>query len=184
MMLPFGAAAVYSMVWHHEIIAVPGVLWLSSTVFLFVGWVMWWLPYRVLLGSSPLDAIGAFIASKALNHTVTMSAVKSLYTRRIPWQRTNKFPALPLGLGALMAARSELVLGSGLLFGGIGALLLFPHPGLLLLLVIGGLYQGFSYLSAPAMAILAEREIARELGRSNIQTALVSSAMEETNSSA
>ncbi len=141
-------------------IPVPGALWLSSTVILFAGWVMWWLPYRVLLRAPTRDVIGAFVASKALNHTVTMSAVKSLYTRRIPWLRTNKFPALPLGLGALAAATVELALGLALLLGGAGALLLLPHPGLLLLFVIGGVYQSLSYLAAPALAVLAEREVA------------------------
>jgi hypothetical protein len=165
MVLPLYAAAVCSMVWHREVIPVPGALWLTSTVVLFGGWVMWWLPYRALLGASMRDVIGAFVASKALNHTVTMSAVKSLYTQRIPWQRTNKFPALPLGLGALAAAKVELMLGLALLLGGVGALMLLPHPGLLLLFVIGGLYQSLSYLAAPALAVLAEREVAQEESR-------------------
>ncbi|MBI3539458.1 MAG: glycosyltransferase, partial [Candidatus Eisenbacteria bacterium] len=165
MVLPLYAAAVCSMVWHREVIPVPGVLWLSSTVILFGGWVMWWLPYRALLRASMRDVLGAFVASKALSHTVTMSAVKSLYTRRIPWQRTNKFPALPLGLGTLATARVELMLGLALLLGGAGALLLLPHPGLLLLFVIGGVYQSLSYLAAPALAMLAEREVALEGSR-------------------
>jgi cellulose synthase/poly-beta-1,6-N-acetylglucosamine synthase-like glycosyltransferase len=159
MLIPFAAAAVGSMIWHHEIIPVPAALWLSSTVVLFGGWVMWWLPYRFLLRASARDALGAFVASKALNHTVTMSAVKSLHTQRIPWLRTNKFPALPLGLGALASAGTELVLGLTLLLAGIAAFLLLPHPGLLLLLVIGGIYQSLGYLAAPALAILAEREL-------------------------
>jgi len=158
-LIPFAVAAVGSMIWHHEIIPVPVALWLSSTVVLFGGWVMWWLPYRFLLGASAKDALGAFVASKALNHTVTMSAVKSLHTQRIPWLRTNKFPALPLGLGALASAGAELVLGLTLLLAGIAAFLLLPHLGLLLLLVIGGIYQSLGYLAAPALAILAEREL-------------------------
>jgi len=162
LVLPIGMAAVASMIWHREVIPVPIALWLGSTVTLLAGWVMWWLPYRVLLGASVKDVIGAFVASKALGHTVTMSAVKSLYTERIPWLRTNKFPELPLGLGALLTARVELALGVGLLLAGIAALMLLPHPGLLLLLVIGGFYQSFGYLAAPAMAVVAERDLTAE----------------------
>jgi cellulose synthase/poly-beta-1,6-N-acetylglucosamine synthase-like glycosyltransferase len=162
LLLPFAAAAVGSIVWHREVIPVPAALWLSSSVVLFSGWVMWWLPYRVLLRASMKDVLGAFVASKALNHTVTMSAVKSLYTQRIPWLRTSKFPALPLGLGAVASAGAELLLGLALLMGGMVAFLLLPHPGLLLLLVIGGLYQSLSYLAAPALAVLAERELIME----------------------
>jgi hypothetical protein len=91
--------------------------------------------------------------------------VKSLYTQRIPWQRTNKFPVLAQGLGALAAAKVELAVGLTLLLGGVGALVLLPHLGLLLLLVIGGIYQSLSYLAAPAMALLAEREAASERRR-------------------
>jgi glycosyl transferase family 2 len=163
--MPLYAAAVCSMLWHREVIPVPGALWLCSTVTLFGGWVMWWLPYRALLGASMQDVIGAFVASKALGHTITMSAVKSLYTKRIHWQRTNKFPALPLGLGALAAAKVELLLGMTLLLGGIAALVLLPHPGLLLLLVIGGLYGSLGYLAAPALALLAERDVVMEESR-------------------
>lgn len=163
--MPLYAAAVCSMVWHREVIAVPGALWLSATVVLVGGWVMWWLPYRALLRASAQDLIGAFVASKALSHTVTMSAVKSLYTERIHWQRTDKFPALPLGLGVLATVKVELALGVALLLGGIGALAVLPHPGLVLLLVIGGLYQSLSYLSAPVLAMLSERDVVREGSR-------------------
>lgn len=162
LILPLGAAAVGSMIWHREVIAVPAALWLASTVTLVGGWVMWWLPYRVLLGASISDVVGAFVASKALGHTITMSAVKSLYTDRIPWQRTSKFPELPLGLGALMAARVELVLGFSMLMAGVCALMVLPHLGLMLLLVIGGFYQSLSYLAAPIMAMLAERDVVTE----------------------
>lgn len=162
LILPLGAAAVASMIWHGEVIAVPAPLWLASTVTLLGGWVMWWLPYRVLMSASMADVLGAFVASKALGHTITMSSVTSLYRQRIPWLRTSKFPELPLGLGALMAAKVELVLGVGMLAAGICALRLLPHPGLLLLLVIGGFYQALGYLAAPAMAVLAERDVATE----------------------
>jgi hypothetical protein len=91
--------------------------------------------------------------------------VKSLYTERIHWQRTDKFPALPLGLGVLATVKVELALGVALLLGGIGALALLPHPGLVLLLVIGGLYQSLSYLSAPVLAMLSERDVVREGSR-------------------
>jgi len=163
--MPVYAAAACSMLWHREVIPVPGALWLCSTVILVGGWVMWWLPYRALLRASMQDVIGAFVASKALGHTITMSAVKSLYTQRIRWHRTNKFPALPLGLGVLATAKVQLLLGVTLLFGGIGALVLLPHPGLLLLLVIGGLYGSLGYLAAPAVAMLAERDVAMEESR-------------------
>jgi cellulose synthase/poly-beta-1,6-N-acetylglucosamine synthase-like glycosyltransferase len=165
LVLPIGAAAVGSMIWHHEVVPVPSALWLVSTVTLFGGWVMWWLPYRVLLRARIPDVLGAFVASKALVHTITMSAAKSVFTSRIPWLRTNKFPALPLGLGALADARTELLLSFVLISAALSAMLLLPHPGLLLLLAIGGFYQGLNYLAAPAMALLAERDVATESSR-------------------
>src|SRR5262249_49313281 len=128
LVLPLGAAAAGSMVWHHEVVPVPAALWLVSTLTLFGGGVMWWLPYRVLLRASVPDVLGAFVASKALCHTITMSAAKSLYTNRIPWLRTNKFPALPLGLGALADAKVELLLSFVLFSAGGAPPGPFPHP--------------------------------------------------------
>src|SRR5262249_30349140 len=57
-----------------------------------------------------------------------------------------------------------------LLSAGVAALVLLPHRGLVLLLVIGGFYQGLSYLAAPAMAMLAERDVATESSRPQVST--------------
>jgi hypothetical protein len=62
-------------------------------------------------------------------------------------------------LDALNSARTELLLGLVLLLFGAGAFAAFPQPGLHLLIVIGILSQGFVYLAAPVLALLADRGI-------------------------
>jgi hypothetical protein len=68
---------------------------------------------------------------------------------------------LPAGLGALNCVRGELVLGLGGLSIGFGSLAAAPEFGLQTLLATGVIYQGLCYLAAPALALLAERDVRR-----------------------
>jgi hypothetical protein len=120
------------------------------------------LIYRVFLKCSLRDSIGALVASRALNHTYIMASILGLFTKQIPWQRTNKFKSLPLGLAALNSAQTELMIGVAmLLFTGV-TLSLFPQAGVHFILLIGVLLRSFDYIAAPFMAILAERDIIAE----------------------
>jgi hypothetical protein len=159
MLLPVGLAVITSMVAHREVVPVPLVLWLTATVLLITGFAIRWLVYRVVIGCSLFDMFCALIASKSLTHTVTMASIWGAITRSIPWQRTNKFKALPLGLGAIGHAQAELVAGilALLLAGGLFAYM--PQQGLLLMFLIGAVYQALDYLAAPAMALIASRDI-------------------------
>jgi hypothetical protein len=101
------------------------------------------------------------MASKSLHHTITISSVWALFTRDIPWRRTNKFRVRASGLGALWQTPWELLFGlGGLLFAG-AALAALPAQGLAFMLLIGACYQSLNYLAAPVLTLLAERDIRR-----------------------
>jgi hypothetical protein len=147
------------MVLHHEVIRVPPALWAAASVSLAVEFVHWWLVYRITMGARLRATLGAFIASKSLHHTITISSVWALFTREIPWRRTNKFRVSASGLGALWQVPWELAFGlGGLLFAG-AALAALPAQGLVFMLLIGAIYQSLNYLAAPVLALLAERDI-------------------------
>jgi hypothetical protein len=159
LLTPLGVAVSASMMLHGEVVQVPLVLALATFVILASGFAHRWLVYRVIMGCSLKDALGAFVAGSALNHTRGMASLCSLFNRSIPWHRTNKFKALPSGLAALNSARTESLLGLALLAFGVAALTKFPQPGLHLLFIIAVFFQSISYLTAPALALLAEWDI-------------------------
>lgn len=156
--VPIAVAVVISMVVHQEIVSVPAVLWAAASVSLAAEFVHWWLAYRVTMRCSLLDMVRAMIASKALFHTITISSAWALANKRVPWVRTNKFTARPSNSGAL-SAWPELMIGLAILAFAACAFLALPQQGLVLMFLIGAVYYALNYFAAPALALLAERDI-------------------------
>lgn len=156
-----GALALASMLLQREVVAVPLAVWWTGVVFLTTGVALRWLIYRVVLGCSTRDTFGAFLAKSALSYTIAVASLSGVLNRPALWRRTNKFPVFPLGLGTLNCVRAELMLGLGGLAIGLGSLAAVPELGLHALMAIGLLCQGLTYLAAPALALLAERDVRR-----------------------
>lgn len=161
LMIPVSFAIVASMLIHREVVNVPLVLWVSTSISLLGGLTHWWMVYRGVMGCSWKDMLGALLASRALSHTIAIASFWGVFTREIPWFRTNKFKTLPLGLGALSSARVEVALGLATLTFAIIASNVLPGHGLHFMLIIGALFQSLDYFAAPALALLAERDIRR-----------------------
>jgi cellulose synthase/poly-beta-1,6-N-acetylglucosamine synthase-like glycosyltransferase len=159
LLVPLGLAVIASMLLQHEVVQVPLEMWLAATVLLPSGYVLQWLTYRTAVGCSVRDMLGAMLASAALHHTIATASLRALLTQRIPWYRTSKFSALPLGLGALGDARTELLLAVFTIGAAGFAIARLPQPGLHLMLLIGAILQGTTYLAAPLLALLAERDV-------------------------
>ncbi len=156
---PIGLAVLCSMALHQEVVQLPLVLWVVTALLGVSGIGFTWLLYDVAVGCSWLDMIGAMVARQALGHTAMVASLWGVFTERIPWQRTDKFKALPVGLVALHSARTELLLGLTLV-GAAWAVGWNRAPsGLFLLLLLGVFFQGLGYFAAPALALLAERDI-------------------------
>jgi hypothetical protein len=159
LLLPLALGVLVSMLLQHEVVPVPLELWLAASVLLPSGYVLQWLTYRTAVGCSVRDMLGAMLASAALHHTIATASLRALLTRRIPWYRTSKFTALPLGLGAVADARTELLLAVLAIGVAAFALTRLPQAGLHVVLLIGAALQGTTYLAAPVLALLAERDI-------------------------
>jgi hypothetical protein len=174
LLTPIALATVISMTMHGEVVRIPDVLWVTSSVLLTTGLALWWLICRVFLGCSLKDSLGALVATRALNHTYIMASILGLFTKQIPWQRTNKFKTLPLGLSTLSSAQTELMIGVAmLLFIGV-TLSFFPQSGIHLMILIGILLRSFDYIAAPLMAILAERDIRTEQSATSLVKGMAS----------
>ncbi|MEX0621677.1 MAG: glycosyltransferase [Candidatus Woykebacteria bacterium] len=162
LLIPLGFGVIASMVFHREVVQVPFELWLAATVLLISGVFLNWLLYKVVLGASLKDTIGALIASKALSHTISLASFRAIFKEKMPWNRTDKFKASSRLLRALETTKVELLLGSGIFVFIVFAFLLMPLPGLLLMFLIGMGYKGFDYLSASLVAVLSELSINKD----------------------
>ncbi|MBC8120261.1 MAG: glycosyltransferase [Gemmatimonadaceae bacterium] len=159
LLTPVGLAVVVSMWFQSETVQLPQVVWLVAVLQSVTGFALTWLAYRVLMGCTLKDALGAMVAKQSLSYIATLANIWGLFTDRIPWRRTNKFKALPAGLAALNSVLPELSLGLGMVLVGAGALVLLAPVGLVFFLSTGLVVQGLTYLSAPALALLAEHEL-------------------------
>lgn len=156
LMLPLGGLATVSMLLHGESVPVPAYIWPTLVAAAIAAFALKWHLFRSTLGCSFKDMLGALMATMALDYVIRMASLWGLFTRNTPWRRTNKFRALPMGLGALGSAMPELMLGGTVWAVGIGVLTAYHPSGLLQIYIVGALVQCTQYLAAPAMAILAE----------------------------
>ena len=161
---PLAAAAAASMVAHHERIQMPSELWVAATCLLVGSFVLRWLIYRWAVRATLRQALGGILAFAALTHVITMASLRALARRPAYWQRTDKFRQHRRGLRALTPARSETVLGVTGLVGGI-LLAAFSGGGIVTALAIGLAVQALTYLTAPGLAIAADRSLAQTADR-------------------
>jgi hypothetical protein len=157
------AGLLISMLVNHEVVAIPVTLWAILAGRASIALTMSWLIHRVVLGCSTRDMAGAFIAKSALSYTIASASLAGVLNRPALWRRTNKFPTLPAGLRVLTGVWPELGLGITAVTGAVMAAILAPQVTLLSLVAAGLLYQGMRFLAAPALALLAERDIRRGL---------------------
>jgi GT2 family glycosyltransferase len=172
LMLPLGALAITSMQLHGEAIEVPSSLWPALAAAAVAAFALKWHLYRTAMACGFKDMLGALLAATALEYTIRIASLWGLFTHTTPWRRTNKFRALPRGLSALGPALHELLLGGGILLAGLGVLVDSHLLGLVRLIGIGWSVQGGRFLTAPLMAMLAERGISRRVRANDAQTLL------------
>lgn len=161
LMLPLGTLVITSMQLHGETIDMLSPLWPALAASALASFALKWHLFRAAMACSFKDMLGSLLAATSLDYTIRMASLWGLVTRHTPWRRTNKFKALPSGLGALNPALYELVLGGGILTAGIGVLGADDLPGLVRLIGIGWTLQGGRFLAAPLMAMLSEHGISR-----------------------
>ncbi len=161
LLIPLGAALMVSMAVNREVVYVPRDLSVAALVFVFAGFAYWYLVYRVVVRASFRHMLAALFVSRAISHTTGIASLTGAITRKAPWHRTDKSEGVPSGLRAAWDARSELLLGICCLLFAASVFLLLPKPGLLLFFVVGAVDQSFTYLTAPALALIADRGLIR-----------------------
>lgn len=159
--LPLGAAAIASMLLHAEAIRVSSYIWPTLAAAAIAAFALKWHLFRTSMSCRFKDMLGAMLAAMALDYTIRMASLWGLLARSTPWWRTNKFRAIPLGLGALGPAMPELLVGGSFLTAGIAGLDDGHLPNLVRFIAIAWSVQGGQFLAAPLMAVMAEHGINR-----------------------
>lgn len=172
LLLPLGGLTVGSMVLHGETVTLPSYIWPTLGVAAIAAFALKWHLFRASMACSFRDMLGAMMATMALDYVVRIASLRGLFTRNTPWRRTNKFRALPLGLGALGSAMDELMLGVLLIAAGAGVAAASHLPNLFRLIAVGWVMQGGQFLIAPLMAVLAEYGIRQRARVDDEQPAL------------
>jgi cellulose synthase/poly-beta-1,6-N-acetylglucosamine synthase-like glycosyltransferase len=158
LLAPLGLVSAALMVREGVVIPLPAPVWLALTITVPARLLLQWVSYRAALGCRFTDMLGALVASRALGHTLSVASVWGVFTRRIPWVRTNKFKTLPMGLAALRSARTELTIAA-VMMGSAACLMPYAgRAGLASMLLLAAFLQGSTYLAAPMLALLAERD--------------------------
>ena len=149
-----GIALLMSLILQHEIVAIPFELWLVATVTLVTAPMLTPLLYKATINPSIWEMVGSFMAIKALSPTISYSAFRTSLTGNAAWNRTNKFKSKYSYAAALLSTKEEL--GIGLLLAALVAVLylVFPYPGLSLMLLIGLAYTALRYFAAPFMSLV------------------------------
>ncbi len=163
--LPLAVGVIASMAVQDELLPLPFPLWLAVTVLLGSTYLLRWLVYRVVLGAGIRDTLAAWVASAGLAHVIVVANLWAVLGRNVPWRRTDKFRPSRQRVGALGAARTELFAGLCCLGVAGVAFAVLAQSGLATILAVGVALQGLMYLAAPAMALLGERDLRRDLDR-------------------
>lgn len=162
--LVIGLAAGVSLIVHGETIPMPFELWFASTCALVGSLLMRFLVYRRCVGATVGQAVGGILAFAALSMVITIASLRATVGLGSAWHRTDKFRACRNWRRALAAARDETLLAGACLA---AALALFTfgggHGGVVVMLGIALLAKGAVFLCSPVLALVADRDLAREV---------------------
>lgn len=173
---PLAVAVLASMAIHRESVPLPLPLWIAWTTILLGEHGLRFLTYRALLGGRVRDGVRAFVASSALMLTIRVASFLAAIGWTAKWRRTDKFPAQSRGIAVLKPVWPEVSLSISYLTLAAAAIVVLRHSSFAIALAIGIAMQGLVYLAAPAMALLADRDL-RRLHDSDTPGADVSAAM-------
>jgi hypothetical protein len=163
LVIPLGAAALVSMLWHHERVRMPLPLWIAATVLLASSVWMRWLVFRHPVSATLRQALAGLLAYMALTHVITVASLTAIRGTPMPWHRTDKFLPAARRHAALASTTVESVLAVSCLTVAAIAIAVIPHGGIVLALALGLAWQGLTYAAAPAVAAVAESDLRRHL---------------------
>jgi cellulose synthase/poly-beta-1,6-N-acetylglucosamine synthase-like glycosyltransferase len=119
-----------------------------------------WLSIK-LLGGNFKNYILSVMAARSLVFTRNIAFFKALRNRHLKWKRTDKFKEKTNFLRAFQSSQEEITMAAIylLLSCFLGYFASFRHPDIIFMIWLGILNQAFSFLCAPIMSLLSEKNL-------------------------
>jgi cellulose synthase/poly-beta-1,6-N-acetylglucosamine synthase-like glycosyltransferase len=155
---PLAVAVLASAIAHGERIPASPLLWLTIALAYAVRNTLRICVCLRAVGCSLRETALMCLTSASLAHTIMIASLAGFLHRETAWRHTKKFPATARFWKALASARSELIIGCSALLAAAVTFTLH-HSGMLAELEGWLALRGALYLSAPAVALLADRGI-------------------------
>lgn len=182
--LLIGLVTMSSIIYHHETITIPAIIWIASAVTIPSTLALSWLTYRLAGCKSIIDIIGASIATQSLTHVRLIGSIIGLFGN-LTWKRTNKFKIEPSGIKAFYSVSSEITIALALFLLSyiIGIHSSISLPDVLFISSLAMFMAGIRYLAAPMMVLLSEIALNREKKALNNNRQLISYKFNEDSTS-
>ncbi|MDO6415110.1 glycosyltransferase [Sphingomonas sp. BIUV-7] len=145
-------------------VVLPGVAWGILAAGTTASVALKWRRYRLSGCERISDMLLGEVAQASLSFVQMTAAIAGLSSKPQPWRRTPKFAVAGSWQRAIDATKPEAILGSAHLALIAALFAISPSIGghMTLLASVALLMSGARFLAAPAMALLGERELARQ----------------------
>lgn len=144
----------------NKIFVLPPIILLLIPIIIVRNMICRWIEIK-LQGGHWTDSFLESLATRSLLYTRCYAFLKAWLPGEIKWKRTDKFKTQQNFRRAFSSSQAELI--TGVLFICIALSIIpfvsFTHPDILFLVWLGILNQAFSFMCAPLMALLSEKEL-------------------------
>lgn len=160
MLIPVLGFCLWFALIKHQFFTVPYVILFFIAATIMRNMICNWLSIK-LLGGDWKDYIFSVMAARSLIFTRNMAFCEAWMSKKIIWKRTDKFKASSSFRRGLYSSRSEIIMAFVYIVAAsaLVPLLNFWKPDFILLIWLGIVNQAISFLCAPMMAFLSEKNL-------------------------
>lgn len=158
--IPLLIIGLWFVITKQESFIVPPIIVLFVVIAIVRNILCNWIKIK-LLGGNWLDNIFASIAARSLVYTKNSAFVKAWTSKNLTWKRTEKFEVKHQARRIFTSARTEIT--AAFIYLSIAIIIApfasFRHPDIIFLIWLGIVNQCITYMCAPLMAYLSERDL-------------------------
>lgn len=158
--IPFLAVCLWCLIAKGVSFKIPFAVLFTIPVLILKNIICNWLSVK-LMGGRFKDYLLSAMAARSLIFTRYSACLMALTKRQLQWKRTDKFKTSTNFMRAWHSSSSEIILT--LIYSALGIVLTyfanFQHPDILFLIWLGIVNRSLSFLCAPIMALLSEKNL-------------------------
>lgn len=158
--LPLLIFCLWSVISKQQSFLLPPIILLLIPISIGRNIIFNWIKIK-LLGGRWVDSFYSSIASRSLIYTRNSAFIKAWVSKKLTWKKTEKFKAKPSLARAFSSSRAEIFCACIYIIAAIAIapFASFLQPDFIFLIWLGILNQAITYLCAPLMAVLSEKDL-------------------------